>query len=114
MEDCIFCKIVNRTIPTPLIYEDEEVVAFNDINPVAPVHILIIPRQHIQSVAHSAEEDEKTLGRLFVVARKIAQEQGLTEKGFRLVVNTGTDGGQTVFHLHMHLLAGRSMEWPPG
>ncbi|QGG47900.1 histidine triad nucleotide-binding protein [Heliorestis convoluta] len=114
MEDCIFCKIVNREIGTPLLYEDEEVVAFRDINPVAPDHILIIPRKHIRSVADSTEEEELIMGKLFGAARKIAKAQGFQENGFRLVVNTGADGGQTVFHLHMHLLAGRALGWPPG
>ncbi|MDR0910026.1 MAG: histidine triad nucleotide-binding protein [Spirochaetaceae bacterium] len=111
MSDCIFCKIAAGEIPANFIYQDDEVVAFKDTNPQAPVHILIIPKKH---VANILEADEALLGTLFGKVKKIAASQGLSEKGFRTVVNTGDDGGQTVHHLHLHLLGGRFMQWPPG
>lgn len=101
--DCIFCKIVNGEIPSSKVYEDELVLAFNDINPCAPVHILVIPKKHIESAVKLTDEDDKLIAHIFKVIRKIAQEQGL-EKGFRLVSNVGEDGGQTVKHLHFHIL----------
>jgi histidine triad (HIT) family protein len=112
--DCIFCKIAAGEIPCNKAYEDEQVLAFYDINPQAPVHVLIIPKKHIDSVNALKAEDNEVLCHMFRVAQKIAKEQGVDEKGFRLVFNTGVDGGQTVLHLHMHLLAGRSLGWPPG
>ncbi len=112
--DCIFCKIAAGEIPCSKAYEDEQVLAFHDINPQAPVHVLIIPKKHIDSVNALTEEDNEVLCHMFRVAQKIAKEQGVAENGFRLVFNTGVDGGQTVLHLHMHLLAGRSLGWPPG
>jgi len=112
--ECIFCRIASGEIPSAKVYADEYVTAFRDINPVAPTHILIIPNRHIESVAHVQEEDQEILGALFLTARRIAEESGLSERGYRLVVNAGTDGGQTVPHLHVHLLGGRQMTWPPG
>lgn len=113
--DCIFCKIVARTIPAPLLYEDEHVVAFRDINAQAPQHLLVIPRVHVRNLAElTARGDEKATGHLFHVATQLAASDGLADGGFRLVVNTGPHGGQTVFHLHVHLLGGRHMGWPPG
>lgn len=112
MENCLFCKIVKGEIPSNKVFEDEHVFAFYDINPQAPVHILVIPKTHVTSVA--AVTDPQLVGRVMVKAAEIAREQGLEEKGYRLVTNHGPDAGQTVFHLHVHLLGGRSMGWPPG
>ena len=111
---CLFCKIVAGTIPADLIYEDERLVAFRDIGPQAPVHVLVVPREHIASLEAASERHADVLGALLLAARKIAREQGLSERGYRTVINTGADGGQTVKHLHLHLLGGRAMEWPPG
>lgn len=113
--DCIFCKIAAGEIPAKKLYEDERAVAFADINPKAPVHTLIIPRQHIASLAEvGASEEEKTLvGHLHGIANELARRQNL-DNGYRIVINIGPDGGQTVDHLHLHLLGGRAMHWPPG
>lgn len=109
----IFQKIIDRQIPADIVYEDDLCLAFRDINPQAPVHILLIPKKSIATLSHAGPEDQHLLGHLLLTAPKIAQEQGLAD-GFRLVVNTGEGGGQTVFHLHLHILGGRSMQWPPG
>ncbi len=109
MSDCIFCKIIAGEIPSKQVYKDDLVTAFYDINPLAPVHVLIVPNEHIPSVNEVEERHEAVLGRMFTVAKKIAAEHGIAEGGYRLVVNTGADGGQEVFHLHMHLLGGRKM-----
>jgi len=114
MSDCLFCKIIERTIPTELVYEDDTVVAFNDINPQAPTHILIVPRQHISTLNHLTKEDTFIAGHMVQVAQKLANELGYAENGYRLVMNCNADAGQTVFHIHLHLLAGRQFEWPPG
>lgn len=111
--DCLFCKIVAGVIPAKRLYEDEHTLAFADINPQAPVHVLLIPKRHIASHAHALPEDAALLGKLLASAGEIAREQKL-ENGYRLVINTGPDGGQTVDHLHVHLLGGRAMHWPPG
>jgi histidine triad (HIT) family protein len=111
--DCLFCKIASGEIPAQKLYEDDDAVVFADIHPQAPVHVLLIPRKHIASLAHLSAGDERLLGHLHAVAKKIAEEKGL-KKGFRTVMNTGEDGGQTVDHMHLHLLGGRSMHWPPG
>jgi len=111
--DCLFCKIASGAIPVKRLYEDGNVLAFPDINPQAPVHILIIPKQHLASLAHSTPEDAAMLGHLISAAGEVARAQNLA-KGYRLVINTGPDGGQTVDHLHVHLLGGRHMTWPPG
>ncbi len=111
--DCIFCKIVAGTIPAKRLLDDPEVLAFADLNPQAPVHLLVIPKEHVASLAHSGQQHEPTLGRLMAAAVALAREHGL-DRGYRLVVNTGRDGGQTVDHLHVHLLGGRGMGWPPG
>ncbi len=113
MNDCVFCRIVRGETPAQIIYQDEEVTAFHDINPRAPVHILIVPNRHIAGVAHVEPEDEPALGHLFTVARRLAEETGITQ-GYRLVVNSGPLAGQSVFHLHLHLLGGRPFRWPPG
>jgi histidine triad (HIT) family protein len=111
--DCLFCKIATATIPVTRLYEDEHVLAFPDIHPQAPVHVLVIPKQHIPSLAQTTIADTALLGHLLAVATEIARKQGLAN-GYRLVINTGADGGQTVEHLHIHLLGGRHMNWPPG
>ncbi|HVF44170.1 MAG TPA: histidine triad nucleotide-binding protein [Pyrinomonadaceae bacterium] len=113
-QDCIFCKIVAGTIPAKLIFEDERAVAFGDINPQAPTHALVIPRKHIASLAEAGEGDESLLGHLLRVAARVAREEGHAEGGYRTIINTGPDAGQTVFHIHVHVLAGRTLTWPPG
>jgi histidine triad (HIT) family protein len=110
---CLFCKIASGEIPSTAIYQDERVYAFADINPKAPVHVLIVPREHIASLAEATSEQNELLGHLMGVAAQIARSKGLA-KGYRVVLNTGEDGGQTVDHLHLHLLGGRQMTWPPG
>jgi len=114
MKDCLFCKIVNKEIPAELIFEDDRIVAFNDINPQAPVHILIIPKDHFASLNDIPEEKKDLLGHILLRARQIAQNLGIQEKGYRVVLNTGKESGQEVFHIHFHLLGGRRMTWPPG
>ena len=111
--DCLFCKIVDGTIPANRVYEDESCIGFPDINPQAPTHVLIIPKQHLASHAKAGEDDSAMMGRLMLAAAQIARDQRL-QGGYRLVVNVGEDGGQTVNHLHVHLLGGRQMSWPPG
>ncbi len=113
-EKTIFEKIIDREIPAELVYEDELIVAFKDVNPKAPVHILIIPRKAIPRVAEANEEDQQVLGRILCKAGEIADKAGVKESGFRLVINNGKDGGESVPHLHCHLLGGRPLEWPPG
>ena len=111
--DCIFCKIAHNESPRKKLYEDDEIVAFNDLEPQAPVHVLIIPKAHISSANEITAENSDIIGKIFMVAAKIAKEQGL-DKGYRIVNNCGEDGGQTVQHLHFHLLGGRKMHWPAG
>ena len=111
--DCLFCKIAVGEISATKFYEDASCIAFSDIHPQAPVHLLIIPRQHIASLEAANEKDQELLGHLMLVAAELAKQQKLS-KGFRVVMNTGVDGGQTVNHLHLHLLGGRAMHWPPG
>lgn len=113
-QDCLFCKIVAGAIPAKLVYEDDRSVAFRDINPQAPTHALVIPRAHIASLAEASEEDESMLGHLLRVAARVAREEGHAEAGYRTVINTGSDAGQTVFHIHVHVLGGRTLTWPPG
>ena len=112
--DCLFCKIAAGQIPAQEVYSDEHIIAFRDINPVAPQHILLIPRKHIVNVASLEEEDSAIMGHLMLCAKNIAEREGFAEAGFRCVLNTGSDGGQSVDHLHLHLVAGRSLSWPPG
>lgn len=115
MADCIFCKIAQGEIPSTKVYEDDLVLAFRDLDPQAPEHVLVIPKKHIASVMDFAEEDRELAAHILtVVVPKIARELGVADGGFRLVTNTGADGGQTVGHLHFHLLGGRSLTWPPG
>ena len=109
MDDCLFCKIIKGEILSQKVYEDEEILAFKDINPAAPVHILVIPKKHIDSIAKMEKEDEVLVGRIYTVINKIAEEQGVKEDGFRVIVNCGKNGGQEVMHLHFHLLAGTKL-----
>jgi histidine triad (HIT) family protein len=111
--DCLFCKIVAKKIPSKVVYEDEDVFAFEDIGPQAPTHVLIIPRKHFASLDQATSEDQAVLGKLQLVAAELARKLKLSD-GYRTVVNTGTGAGQTVFHLHLHLLGGRGFAWPPG
>lgn len=110
----IFQKIIDREIPADILYEDERSLAFRDVNPQAPVHVLVIPKRAIASVASAQSEDASLLGHLLWVAAEVARGQGIEESGYRLNINHGNDGGQTVFHLHVHLLGGRALAWPPG
>ena len=114
MVECIFCKIADREIPAEIVYEDEETVAFVDANPQAPTHILIIPRCHLPNPGAIQDADRAVIGRLFQIAAQIARDRAIQESGYRLVVNVGRGAGQTVEHLHVHLLGGREMTWPPG
>jgi histidine triad (HIT) family protein len=112
--ETVFSKIIARQLPADIVYEDEQVLAFRDIQPRAPVHVLVIPKKPIPSVAQIDDEDGPLLGHLWLVLRRVAQEQGLADGGYRVVVNCGDDGGQEVPHLHFHLLGGRRLSWPPG
>jgi histidine triad (HIT) family protein len=112
MGDCLFCKIVTGEIPAAIVAQDERFVAFRDINPEAPTHVLAIPRLHVPSLNQVSDAD--LLGGLLLFASAVAEEEGLSEQGYRVVINTNADGGQTVFHLHAHILGGRAMHWPPG
>ena len=113
MSDTIFQKIIDKELPADIVYEDDSCLAFKDINPVAPVHILIIPKKKIEKISDSSQEDKELLGHLFIVAGDIAKDLGIAD-AFRLVVNNGAGAQQTVFHLHIHLIAGREFQWPPG
>jgi histidine triad (HIT) family protein len=113
MENCLFCKIAAGEIPSDIVYQDDDIVAFRDINPGAPQHILIIPRRHIASSTDLTEEDGPLLAHIYVIATQLARELNL-ERGYRIVTNVGPDAGQSVFHLHFHLLGGRQLGWPPG
>lgn len=113
-EDCLFCKLVANEIPSEKLYEDEDVTAFRDISPAAPTHVLVIPNKHIAAVNEAGVEDQALLGKLLLVANQVAEKEGLKEDGFRYVINTGEQGGQTVYHIHLHVIGGRQMTWPPG
>ena len=113
MENCVFCKIAAGQIPSKIVYQDDDVVAFEDLNPQAPHHVLIIPRRHIASLPDLTPEDGPLLASIYIAARKIASDLNL-EQGYRVVTNIGPDAGQSVFHLHFHLLGGRKLRWPPG
>jgi histidine triad (HIT) family protein len=112
--DCLFCRIIAGEIPADIVHTDDRSLAFRDINPQAPTHILVIPREHIESLDEATQRDEATLGHLLRVAARLANQEGLSESGYRTVINTGAGAGQSVFHLHLHLLGGRQMNWPPG
>ncbi|ATB28840.1 histidine triad nucleotide-binding protein [Melittangium boletus] len=111
---CLFCKIRDGQIPAKVVHRDEQCLAFEDINPQAPTHVLIIPNKHIATVSELVPEDREVVGQLFLTAAKIARERGIADTGYRVVMNTGDNAGQTVFHIHLHLLGGRPMHWPPG
>jgi histidine triad (HIT) family protein len=112
--NCLFCRIVKKKIPSKIVYEDERVLAFEDINPQAPIHILVIPKKHISTSLEIKSDDNELVGYMFQVANKIAKEKNIAERGFRLLMNCNRESGQTVFHIHLHLLGGRIMHWPPG
>lgn len=112
--NCLFCKIIEKKIPSKIVYEDERIFAFEDINPQAPIHMLIVPKKHLSTVLEVTPEDNELIGELFQIANKIAKDKGVAERGFRLVMNCNREAGQTVFHIHLHLFAGRAMHWPPG
>jgi histidine triad (HIT) family protein len=113
-ETCIFCRIVSGSIPARIAREDDMTLAFHDLDPRAPVHVLIVPRKHISSVDMLEDEDAAVMGRLFLSARLLARELGVADSGYRLVINNGADAGQSVDHIHLHLLGGRPLRWPPG
>jgi histidine triad (HIT) family protein len=113
-DDCLFCKILNGDIPADIIYEADSAIAFRDINPQAPTHVLIIPRRHISTINDLDADDRETLGELFLAAKEIASREGLSEPGYRVVMNCNEGAGQSVFHIHLHLLGGRGLGWPPG
>lgn len=113
-DSCIFCKIISNEAKANIVYRDEQVTAFRDINPVAPTHLLIVPNKHIDGVGTLDPEDEQLMGHIFVVARRLAEEAGISKTGFRMITNTGPHGGQTVFHLHVHLIGGQRMKYPMG
>lgn len=112
--DCIFCKIASGAIPTSALFEDDELIAFRDIRPQAPHHILIIPKRHIETIQDLTDSDQALVGKMILVANRISQEMVIAESGYRLVFNCRNDGGQEVYHIHIHLLGGRKMGWPPG
>ncbi|MFA9452598.1 MAG: histidine triad nucleotide-binding protein [Candidatus Aminicenantaceae bacterium] len=114
MTDCLFCKIIGGEIPAKRVYEDDSIFAFEDINPQAPTHILIIPKEHYASLKEVRETEKDLLGNILLKAKELAQDKGLEDSGYRIVLNTGRDSGQAVFHIHFHLLGGRRMSWPPG
>ena len=114
MPDCIFCKIISGEIPSDEVYSDDELFAFRDVNPQAPMHVLIVPRKHIELIVDFTEQDAGLMGRMILAANKIAESEGLVENGFRYVLNCNEHGGQAVFHVHLHVLGGRQMTWPPG
>ena len=112
--DCLFCKVASGEIPATLVHEDERLVAFRDISPQAPVHILVLPREHVASLDAAGDDQAGVLGDMLIVARDLARSEGIAEDGYRTVLNVGADGGQTVHHIHLHLIGGRALAWPPG
>lgn len=114
MSDCLFCKMVAGELQPDVVYESEHVLAFRDINPQAPVHVVVIPKEHIATINDIVPEQAELVGRLYLAAAEVAAQLGMAERGYRTVMNCNRDGGQTVFHLHLHLLGGRAMQWPPG
>lgn len=114
MDDCLFCKVAAKQIPAKVIFEDDKVIAFHDINPQAPLHLLVIPKLHIGKINDLQEEHASLIGQMILTAQRLAQSEGIADTGYRLVMNCNDDGGQTVFHIHLHMLGGRAMHWPPG
>ncbi|GMQ83755.1 MAG: histidine triad nucleotide-binding protein [Gammaproteobacteria bacterium] len=114
MADCLFCKMVSGEITPDMVYEDDDVLAFRDVNPQAPVHVLVIPRQHVSTINDLDADSSVLVGKMMLAAARVAQQEGFAEQGYRTVMNCNAHGGQTVFHLHLHLLGGRVMGWPPG
>jgi histidine triad (HIT) family protein len=114
MSDCLFCRISNGQIPAKIVYQDDKAMAFEDIHPEAPIHVIIIPKKHIPTALDITDEDQDIMGYLYLVAKKIAINKSLTKDGFRLVVNCGKSGGQEILHIHIHMLGGRLFSWPPG
>ena len=114
LEGCIFCRIVAKEVSSDIVYEDEEVVAFRDINPQAPVHVLIVPRKHLSTLNDATSDDQLLLGKLLLVARQLAHQLQVADDGYRLVLNVNRGAGQSIYHIHMHLLGGRVFHWPPG
>lgn len=112
--ECIFCKIIERKLPAKILYEDELAIAFEDINPQAPAHTIVIPKKHISTVLDINEEENALVGHMFQIAKGIAKEKGIAERGFRLVMNCNPESGQEIYHIHLHVLGGRRMHWPPG
>jgi histidine triad (HIT) family protein len=114
MPDCIFCRIIERQVPAKVVHEDEKAIAFEDLRPQAPVHLLIVPRKHLPSLKEARDEDEQLLGHMLMIAAQLARHRQLEAKGYRVVINNGSWAGQSVFHLHLHVLGGRIFHWPPG
>ena len=114
MHDCIFCKIIKKEIPAKVVFEDDQIIAFEDINPQAPIHILLIPKNHYASLNEIPDAEKDILSHILLKARQISREKGIDQRGYRIVLNTAKDSGQEVFHIHFHLLGGRRMTWPPG
>ena len=114
MSDCLFCKIVSGDIPAEKVFENDHVIGFQDLNPQAPTHVLVIPKKHVSTINDLQDEDKALVGEMYMAAKQIAADQGLAEKGYRTVINCNEEAGQTVFHIHLHLLGGRRMQWPPG
>ena len=114
MSNCLFCKIIEKQVPAKIMYEDDLCLAFEDVNPQAPVHVLVIPKKHIPTLLDLNEQDNNLMGHLIGISNKIARDKGIAERGFRLIINCNPESGQTVYHIHLHLIGGRTMQWPPG
>lgn len=114
MTDCLFCKIASGDIPADILYQDDDVLAFRDLSPQAPTHFLVIPKNHISTLNDLTDQDAPLIGKMFLAAKTIAKQEGMADSGYRTVMNCNSDGGQTVFHIHLHVLGGRGMSWPPG
>jgi len=113
-QDCLFCKILNGDIPADIIYESDSAIAFRDISPQAPTHVLVIPRKHVATINDLSEEDQEIIGSLYLAAKDIARDEGISDEGYRAVMNCNEGAGQSVFHIHLHVLGGRALSWPPG
>lgn len=114
MSDCLFCKIIAGDIPANIVFENESTLAFRDINPQAPTHVLVIPRRHISTINDLGEDDRSLIGEMFLAAKQVAENEGIAEEGYRTVMNCNRAAGQTVFHIHLHVVGGRDLDWPPG